>query len=131
MIKVLSRLTHTHTHHLPQKVTFLTLLIARFMRERDTGCVCACGCACVLACVYVCLVLYGCMCLLGGFMWCVGACMCVGWGIPITKIIKLIIKKFYCATASGTCLSTNGISNESLQQYRMITASFCHVSSLL
>ena len=53
----------------------------------------------------------------------------VGWGIPITKILQLIIKKFYSATASGTCLSTNGISNESLQQYRMmITASFCHVS---
>ena len=27
---------------------------------------------------------------------------------------------YYSATASGTCLSTNGISNESLQ-YRMIT----------
>ena len=32
------------------------------------------------------------------------------------KVLKLIIKKFY--SASGTCLSTNGISNESLQ-YRM------------
>ena len=35
---------------------------------------------------------------------------------------------FYSATASGTCLSTNGISNESLQ-YRMITlphSVMCH-----
>ena len=49
--------------------------------------------------------------------------------IKFCKVLKLIIKKFYSATASGTCLSTNGISNESLQQYRMITlphSVMCH-----
>ena len=50
---------------------------------------------CVSAGVHVCLhvfmCVWCCMCLLCGFMWCVGACMSVGWGIPITKILKLII----------------------------------------
>ena len=50
--------------------------------------------------------------------------------IKFCKVLKLIIKKkIYSATASGTCLNTNGISNESLQQYRMITlphSVMCH-----
>ena len=41
--------------------------------------------------------------------------------INFCKVLKLIIKKIFSATASGTCLSTDGVSNESLQQYRMIT----------
>ena len=49
--------------------------------------------------------------------------------IKFCKILKLIINIFSSATASGTCLSTNGISNDSLQQYRMITlphSVMCH-----
>ena len=49
--------------------------------------------------------------------------------ITFCKVLKLIINIFYSATASGTYLSANGISNESLQQYRMITlphSVMCH-----